>query len=618
MANTFATTSATEMMTSDVYKDTFIYASKFGFKGFASQSESADQTDKLTRVLQAASPGQTVILDGKGWAKIGADFQVPSGIDIEGGVKMFSTNANASIPRLYMSPNTVPGGRNTVLRRLQFYRIGMNLSETSTGASSLSDLVLDGVRMSGYLDGSYVSTGADCIIIGDRAYNIHLINACRINHYAGWGIDGRFNTARDNSGDSRLASGVNITIGGETKIYNCGGISGDGYGGFGGAMRFNGSCLDSSTIQLQPGLLLDTCTSAIWLDNENQVTGASSGSGGSLVLLGSGLRIERCGKNITDTSPWNSTQPAIYARRAGVFLSDIHGLAFGANLKANSRWMDIQGCHGRVSGIVTGVDDNHFVVYNDDTHAAFKEFTVDIARSGGKMYQVAQPVYRRDNYTYLESSMVFTFTKSGGGATATSTLTSNAVSSCTVTAGGTGYGTVPPTVTFSGGGGTGAAGTAVLTAGVVTSITITNGGSGYTSAPTVTLTGGGTLSIALQNSNGESIGIGQLTTTAATGLTKNTGGMTVTVGADKTAISYTLSENAQALSIGFGDRSVSKVTNTYLRRNGNTASIMCDSGVGGGNLSLTWSNNSGGPVDLITLGNGIQMEFGITVLSVAR
>ena len=62
---------------------------------------------------------------------------------------------------------------------------------------------------------------------------------------------------------------------------------------------------------------------------------------------------------------------------------------------------------------------------------------------------------------------------------------SKAVASVTVGSGGSGYDT-PPTVVFSGGGGSGAAGTAVLNTGAVASVTITSGGEGYTSAPTVT------------------------------------------------------------------------------------------------------------------------------------
>jgi len=69
-------------------------------------------------------------------------------------------------------------------------------------------------------------------------------------------------------------------------------------------------------------------------------------------------------------------------------------------------------------------------------------------------------------------------------AAGTSTLTGDAVSAVTISDGGAGY-QAPPTVTFSGGGGTGATGIAVLTNGVVTSVQITDGGSGYTSAPTV-------------------------------------------------------------------------------------------------------------------------------------
>ena len=66
--------------------------------------------------------------------------------------------------------------------------------------------------------------------------------------------------------------------------------------------------------------------------------------------------------------------------------------------------------------------------------------------------------------------------------TATAELTATTVASVTVGAGGSGY-TTPPTVAFTGGGGTGAAGTAVLTADAVTSVTITNAGSGYTARP---------------------------------------------------------------------------------------------------------------------------------------
>ena len=71
----------------------------------------------------------------------------------------------------------------------------------------------------------------------------------------------------------------------------------------------------------------------------------------------------------------------------------------------------------------------------------------------------------------------------------TSVISGDAVDSITITDGGLHYkSALPPTITFTGGGGTGATGTAtVSSAGLVTAITITAGGSGYTSAPTVTI-----------------------------------------------------------------------------------------------------------------------------------
>ena len=69
----------------------------------------------------------------------------------------------------------------------------------------------------------------------------------------------------------------------------------------------------------------------------------------------------------------------------------------------------------------------------------------------------------------------------------TTTLTGDAVTAVTITDGGNHYnGALPPTVTFTGGGGTGATGTTtVSSAGIVTGVTITSGGTGYTTAPDV-------------------------------------------------------------------------------------------------------------------------------------
>lgn len=81
--------------------------------------------------------------------------------------------------------------------------------------------------------------------------------------------------------------------------------------------------------------------------------------------------------------------------------------------------------------------------------------------------------------------------RAGTGATGTAVLSTNTVASVTIGSGGTGY-VSPPTVVFTGGGGTGAAGTAIINgSGVVTGVTVTSPGTGYTTAPTVSFTGGG-------------------------------------------------------------------------------------------------------------------------------
>jgi hypothetical protein len=81
---------------------------------------------------------------------------------------------------------------------------------------------------------------------------------------------------------------------------------------------------------------------------------------------------------------------------------------------------------------------------------------------------------------------LLTSTNASRQATATATVTSGFVTSCTVVDGGAGY-AAAPAVQFSGGGGSGATATANVSGGAVTSITVNNAGSGYTSAPAVTI-----------------------------------------------------------------------------------------------------------------------------------
>lgn len=77
-------------------------------------------------------------------------------------------------------------------------------------------------------------------------------------------------------------------------------------------------------------------------------------------------------------------------------------------------------------------------------------------------------------------------------------LTSNKVQGVEIVNAGFGY-TVPPKVSFIGGGGSGTSATTEISDGIVGIITITNGGSGYTSPPTVTISspGIGTTAIAV-------------------------------------------------------------------------------------------------------------------------
>ena len=85
--------------------------------------------------------------------------------------------------------------------------------------------------------------------------------------------------------------------------------------------------------------------------------------------------------------------------------------------------------------------------------------------------------------TLSEPDTIFVKYITGGSLT-------QAVQAIDVTAGGTGYTTVP-TVVITSGGGTGATATAVISSGSVIGIDIVTKGTNYTTTPTVTISGGG-------------------------------------------------------------------------------------------------------------------------------
>lgn len=115
-----------------------------------------------------------------------------------------------------------------------------------------------------------------------------------------------------------------------------------------------------------------------------------------------------------------------------------------------------------------------------------KTITVNLATNGSAVVTTTAAQVRTAILANADASaLVKVSNTGGGGATATAAVGSGAVTSFTVTNGGSGYVT-PPAVTI-GGPGTGATATAVLTDGVVTSITVGTPGTGYSTAPAITI-----------------------------------------------------------------------------------------------------------------------------------
>jgi hypothetical protein len=137
----------------------------------------------------------------------------------------------------------------------------------------------------------------------------------------------------------------------------------------------------------------------------------------------------------------------------------------------------------RSSGIPENEDDVEVdaqggPVRGDD---ASKEVVVDSFCCPLTMKVLWDPVITADGQTYERTEIEKWFERGGS------------VTSITMTSGGSGY-TSPPTIRFTGGGGTGASAvvdTAAIVSTSVSAVEISAGGIGYKSAPTVVFTGGG-------------------------------------------------------------------------------------------------------------------------------
>ena len=519
-------------------------AIKFGVKFEPDFAVATNQTDKIQAWLNALQPGQYGVLPSHGWALLAADLLVPTGVTLEGSGRLYYNGANSTIPRLKFAPAAAPGGFNARLVRMKLKRIGLDISEPGgTGTAYLANFIFDGVTLDGTYSNYTSATDNYGVIIGERAYETNFINGCNINNWVRWGVDIRANSARDGSGSAYLATGVRAFFDGTTKFVNCGGnqTSGDGYGGYGGAVRVIGSPLDTGSLSFGSGALFDTCVTAIWADNENQQNPALACEGGGMRIKLDGPRFERCGRLLTDTNPYPSAQPVVFSRRNTLIIDQIDGLAIGTQ-PAGHRFIDLRGTNGRAVGVVSSVPSDCYIVYNDPTHPAARNFTVDIDKSGGLMMNVLTPQLVRESNTYETATLTFLVKKSGAA-------------------------------------------------------------------------GAGTVTVALQNTNGESFGVGALSTATSGALAKSG---SVSVGTGKNQVTYALNAAGNTLTVTLGDRAIEKAWGAKTRRNQTGASLNGDTLVSGGVVNIILTNNTAGVGDLIGLADLAETEIEVLISAIVR
>ncbi len=255
--------------------------------------------------------------------------------------------------------------------------------------------------------------------------------------------------------------------------------------------------------------------------------------------------------------------------------------------------------------------------------SAGNTYTGATSINGGTLRQGVANAIPAASAVFLSNGAGATLDLNNFNDTVGSLSSTGSVASVTLSNGGTGY-VSPPTVTFSGGGGSGASGTANISGGVVTSVTITNAGSGYTSIPTVTfssppsgITATGTAAL---SAGSVTLGSGLLTTggdnsstifagviSGTGGVTKNGTGTFTYTGANSYSGVTTI--NAGALRIGnsassgsLGSGSVSVVSPATLIFNRTLnyplPNVISGSGgvtIAGGQVDFTGANTYTGP-----------------------
>jgi hypothetical protein len=145
-----------------------------------------------------------------------------------------------------------------------------------------------------------------------------------------------------------------------------------------------------------------------------------------------------------------------------------------------------QFCSVRGNEIANGTLAN--AIINESVNSTCKD-NIHLSFQGGLTVASAASLSLPDMVDTI--SVTGTTVISGGITTNTRAAYNQKVNGITITNPGSGY-TSPPTVAFSGGGGTGAAALAYIgSSGTLVGVIITNAGSGYTSTPTIAFSGGG-------------------------------------------------------------------------------------------------------------------------------